>query len=330
MQYKLLSVALITASSLITTATNAADLFKQVTASKVDSGYAKTKYPIVFAHGMTGFISLGTENFGLDYWYQILPDLARNGATVYATQVSPFNSSEVRGEQLLKQVQDILAVTGADKVNLIGHSHGGQSIRYVGGTIPGKIASMTSVAGPNRGSPMADFVVKANDMLNGTGLNVVVATIVNAFSGAITWASGLDPNTFPHDSLAGAKSLSTEGALAFNKNFPMGIPNTACGDGPAEENGIKLYSFIGRSPFTNMFDPMDYAMEATSFFVNSAGKNDGLVPVCSSRLGKTIRDDYGWNHLDEVNQMMGIRGWFTADPVQVYREHANRLKNEGL
>ncbi|WP_425285236.1 esterase/lipase family protein, partial [Acinetobacter baumannii] len=93
----------------------------QVTA-KVSSQYAKTKYPIVFSHGMAGFIQVGTDQFGLDYWYQILPDLARNGANVWATRVSPFNSSEIRGEQLLEQVKEIAAITGADKVNLIGHS----------------------------------------------------------------------------------------------------------------------------------------------------------------------------------------------------------------
>lgn len=47
--------------------------------------YAKTKYPIVFNHGLFGFTRLGTAEFGMDYWYQILPDLAANGATVYAT-----------------------------------------------------------------------------------------------------------------------------------------------------------------------------------------------------------------------------------------------------
>jgi len=43
-----------------------------------------------------------------------------------------------------------------------------------------------------------------------------------------------------------------------------------------------------------------------------------------------IRDDYFWNHLDEVNQVIGLRSLFTANPVSVYRSHANRLKNAGL
>ncbi|WP_445114859.1 esterase/lipase family protein [Acinetobacter sp. WZC-1] len=330
MKYKLLSVALVAVSSLTSTA-HAETLYKQVTDDKVDSvDYAKTKYPIVFAYGLSGFMRIGTENFGLDYFYQILPDLARNGATVFATQVSPFNSSEIRGEQLRKQVDEILAVTGADKVNLIGHSHGAQSIRYVAGTMPKNVASVTTVGGVNRGSPMADTALEIYNTLGKVGLNTVFTTVADVASRAIVWASQLDPNIFPHDSLAAAKSLSTEGALAFNKDFPMGIPDTACGDGVSEENGIKLYSFTGQSATTNLLDPTDYSLTLTSLFVNGAGKNDGLVPVCSSHFGKTIRDDYNWNHMDEVNQMMGTIGWFTANPVQVYREHASRLKNAGL
>ena len=46
---------------------------------RVTSVYAQTQYPIVFAHGMVGFNRIGTDTLGMDYWYQILPDLARNG-----------------------------------------------------------------------------------------------------------------------------------------------------------------------------------------------------------------------------------------------------------
>ncbi|HEX5359633.1 MAG TPA: alpha/beta fold hydrolase, partial [Fluviicoccus sp.] len=91
----------------------------------VTSSYTQTKYPIVLAHGMAGFAKLGP----VDYWYGIPQDLVSGGAKVYSTQVASFQSSEVRGEQLLTQVKTILAISGAAKVNLIGHSHGNQSIR---------------------------------------------------------------------------------------------------------------------------------------------------------------------------------------------------------
>lgn len=326
MKYGLLCAGLVSAFMMPSAFADTTTQAQKSEARYVNSNYAKTKYPIVFAHGLTGFIRLGTESFGLDYWHQILPDLARNGANAWATRVSPFNSNEIRGEQLLQQVEDILALTGAEKVNLIGHSQGGPSVRYVGGMIPSQVASMTTVAGVNKGSPMADFILKTE----GTGLDLALASVVNFVSGAIVWAQGLNPNSFPHDSLASARSLSTKGSLAFNQRFPVGVPTTACGEGAYSQNGMQMYSFTGNSPFNSALDASDYIMQASALIVGKEGVNDGLVPVCSARFGKNIRDNYRWNHLDEVNQLLGIRGLFSQDPVQIYREHANRLKLQGL
>ena len=94
---------------------------------------------------------------------------------------------------------------------------------------------------------------------------------------------------------------------------------------------MKLYSMTGNKPFTNALDPGDYVMSLMAkLSVNKAGQNDGIVPVCSAHFGKTIRDDYPWNHLDEVNLLFGIKGLFAPDPVASYRQHANRLKLQGL
>ena len=57
--------------------------------------------------------------------------------------------------------------------------------------------------------------------------------------------------------------------------------------------------------------------------------NDGLVGRCSSHLGKVIRSDYRLNHLHQVNQLFGLVG-LGADPVGLFRVHANRLKQAGL
>lgn len=40
-----------------------------------------------------------------------------------------------------------------------------------------------------------------------------------------------------------------------------------------------------------------------------------------------IRDDYRMNHLDEVNQVLGLHDIWSTDPVTLYRQQANRLKN---
>lgn len=322
MKYGVLTASLLMAATCFTA--HASTQASQVTA-KASSQYAKTKYPIVFSHGMAGFIQVGTDQFGLDYWYQILPDLARNGANVWATRVSPFNSSEIRGEQLLEQVKEIAAITGADKVNLIGHSHGGPTIRYVAGSEPKLVASLTTVGAPHKGSPVADLILKAE----GTAIEAPLVGTINLVSKAITWAQGLDPNSFPHDSLAGSRSLTLAGSALFNQKYPLGMPTTTCGEGAYQQKGIYNYSFTGVGQVTNPLDP-DSALKVTALLIDGGKENDGLVSRCSAKFGKTIRDNYNWNHLDEVNQLLGLKNVFAPDPVDVYRQHANRLKLQGL
>ena len=70
--------------------------------------------------------------FALRLGVALTPRLSVEGeAQVFTPAVDPFNDSETRGEELLAHVEQILADTGAAKVNLIGHSQGGLDSRYV-------------------------------------------------------------------------------------------------------------------------------------------------------------------------------------------------------
>lgn len=291
------------------------------TANVYASGtYAQTKYPIVFAHGMFGFNNiLGI----MDYWYGIPSDLQSNGATVYVTQVDGLASSEQRGEELLSQVQQILAISGAAKVNLIGHSHGGQSIRYVAAAIPNQVASVTAVGSPTKGSAVADAILGLNDI--SPFLESFVLTSFNALDDLITTLSG---GNFTPDAGASLASLSTAGTAEFNASYPAAVPTSACGQGAPMVNGIHYYSWGGTAIATNFFDPSDWLFDVTSLAFNGA-PSDGMVGQCSNHLGMVIRDNYYMNHLDEVNLMFGLHA-FGVDPVGTYRQHANRLKLAGV
>lgn len=282
------------------------------------SGYTQTKYPIVLAPGVLGF----DQVLGISYWYQIPQTLQSQGATVYVTSASAFNSSEARGEQLLSQVQTILAISGAQRVNLIGHSHGGFSARYVAAAIPNNVASVTAVHSPVKGTPVADVIA---------GLPSPVASLVgsigNAFSKLLDTVAGTN---YAENIMAAMASLSTSGAAQFNATYPAGVPTTACGQGAATgANGMRFYSWGGTSVFTNFLDPTDYLFTATSLAFQGAA-SDGLVGQCSSHFGVVLRDNYPWNHGDAINQVLGLRGLFTPDPLATYRDHANRLKLAGL
>lgn len=281
--------------------------------------YAATKYPVVLAHGLLGWDTM----LGIDYWYGIVGDLQANGAKVYTTKVSGVNSSEVRGEQLLQQVNTILAVTGAKKVNLVGHSQGNQSARYVAAVAPDKVASVTSVSGTTGGSAVADLIAGAAPA--GTFTNAVVNAVVSGLGSIIDLLSGNDG--LPADGNGVMSSLTTAGAAAFNRNFPAGVPTTRCAHGAALVNGVRYYSWSGTGHITSVVDPSDYALAATGQAFKGV-PNDGLVAQCDSHLGQVIRSNYALNHIDTMNHFFGLTGF--TDPVALYRQHANRLKLAGL
>jgi triacylglycerol lipase len=285
------------------------------------TGYTQTKYPIVLTHGMLGFDKL----LGVDYWYGIPATLRRDGAKVYVTEVSQLNTSEARGEELLAQVEEIVAISGQRKVNLLGHSHGGPTIRYVAAVRPDLVASITSIGSPHKGSAAADFI---RNVPPGSAGEALLAGITNALASVINLLSS-NPSSSPQNALGALESLNSVGAARFNAKFPQGIPTSACGEGAYRVNSINYYSWSGTSPLTNFLDPTDLLTGAGSLTFKGEA-NDGLVGRCSSHLGQVIRDNYRMNHLDEVNQTLGLTSLFETSPVSVYRQHANRLKNASL
>ncbi len=283
--------------------------------------YTKTRNPIVLVHGLLGFDSL----LGiLDYFHDIGPELRSGGAIVYVVDVSQSNSTTLRGEQLIQQLDTLKALHGHTKFNLIGHSHGGPTARYVASVRPDLVASVTTVGAPHTGSKVADLINTVAP--SGSVQASIAAGFVNALSTFIGFLSG---SARPQDALAALGSLSSAGSATFNAQHPQGKPTSACGQGANLVNGIRYYSMGGTSVLTNVFDASDALMGAGSLAFGFE-QNDGLVGQCSSHWGTVLRDDYGWNHLDEVNQLVGLRGLFSSSPVSVYRSQANRLKGLGL
>ncbi|WP_086207221.1 esterase/lipase family protein [Acinetobacter sp. ANC 4648] len=320
----MLKVSLVTLLCGFSASTTFATNLQTVKSQFVSSNYAKTKYPIVFNHGMFGFTRLGPASFGIDYFYQVLPDLARNGATVFATQVSPLASTELRGEQLLQQVDEVLAITGAPKVNLIGHSHGGPTIRYIEIVAPEKVASLTAVAGTIKGSKVADDILNNNTAK--TLLTVVgqymIAPVTNLLEGNPSLPNNLERSL---------KSISEKGSAEFNAQYPSAAIPKDCGQGQKiTRNGVYHYSWTGTSQITNIFDIVDSAISQLAPLSYKNKDNDGLVSRCNTHLGQVIRDNYDQSHLDQVNQILGLHALFSPDPVAQYRQQANRLKLEGL
>ncbi|WP_439885139.1 alpha/beta fold hydrolase [Pseudomonas syringae] len=290
-----------------------------------------TRYPLLLVPGLLGFVRL----LVYPYWFGIVKALERGGATVTPVMVSGVNSTEIRGEQLLKVIEQTVRETGAAKVNLIGHSQGALTVRYVAARRPDLVASVTSVAGPNYGSELADYLER--HFPPGT----LGGRVVNAVIGVLAWTivafeTGYRGPKLPMDITASHQSLTTTGVALFNRQYPQGLPEVWGENGEELVDGVRYYSWSGilkpgvTNRGRNLIDGTSVTCRIFArTFRKERGQSDGMVGRFSSHLGMVIGDDFPLDHFDIVNQTFGLVGK-GADPVRLFMEHAARLKAAGL
>ncbi|VXC37683.1 Triacylglycerol lipase [Pseudomonas sp. 8AS] len=311
-------------NKLLVSALAAASLCTAVSASA--GTQAQTKHPIVLVPGIFAFDTIA----GIDYWYKIPSALQSEGATVHVPKINAFDSSAKRGEALIAQLEQIRAASGGSvkKFNLIGHSQGGITSRYVMNVRPDLVASVTTLHTPHKGSPLADVVtgIAPSGTLQGVAFDVfanAVGDLVNLLS---------NNRKSQSDIRAMLAEFNKTGAAANNASFPTGIPTTSCGEGPETAsiggNSVRMYSWSGTAPLTNVLDISDPLFAITSLAFSES--NDGVTGRCSSHFGKVLKDNYTMNHLDPTNQVLGLVSLFETNPKTLYQNQANRLKNLGL
>jgi triacylglycerol lipase len=188
---------------------------------------------------------------------------------------------------------------------------------------PDLVASVTTVGSPHKGADLADYL-RAH-VQNGSFTQDVLAYFADSLGMVLNLLTG---HSDPQDAVAALDQLTSVGMASFNAAYPEGVPTTSCGSGATSVNNVRYYSWSGTGILTNALDVSDPGLGLTSFFYSET--NDGLVGRCSSHLGTVIRDNYFYNHLDEVNQVLGLTSIFESSPLTVFRAHANRLKNAGL
>jgi triacylglycerol lipase len=276
---------------------------------------AKTKHPVVLVHGFIGFDNiLGVVN----YFYQIPGALRDEGATVYIASVNPSQTTEFRGEELNKQLDAWKAASPwynkIQKFNLIGHSHGGPTVRYSAAT-RSDIASVSTMSGTHYGSKVADEILK------GTTPDGGFDKAATAGLQLIGWLTG-NTNYKSADLKTALKALSSTDAERFNQEFPAGR-------NAEYANGQYFYSYAGNLVKTNGWDISDAILAYTGKYYGTT-PNDGLVSPDEAKWGKQIDLALPWNHLDEINQVLGTIGKGAPDPKAYYVNIVGRLKSKGL
>lgn len=323
------------------------------------AGNGTTQYPIVMVGGATAFDTFDLGFTRIDYWYGITDALRAEGATVYVTNLSGIQSNEQRGDELLDDLLAILALSGAEKVNLIAHSQGALAARYAAAVMPEHVASVTTVAGMNRGthiSPWSRQVVEQIGITEGSLgeqlIELLVGVVFTAgwegLSGNASDGDYNSPTRGWQSFLALEKATNPLYVEQFNQQYPAGLPSENCmtiqggqrGDVADSSNtvvnGVHYYSVGATSnasftTFWERFDPVYWLITGTlkTAVVPNFDNNyqwDGLVPQCGHKLGEFV-GNYSMSHFDAIGHFAGITPSYVKS---IYRTHANRLKNAGL
>lgn len=132
-----------------------------------------TKYPIILVHGIAAKQSWVMNAFG-----KIGDVLKDDGNDVYIADNDGFGRIATNAEQLRVFIEDVLAKTGAEKVNIIAHSKGGLDSKYMITELgmEDKVASLTTLCTPHRGSIVASWIWKLPRFIKGS-----IAFFINKF-----------------------------------------------------------------------------------------------------------------------------------------------------
>jgi triacylglycerol lipase len=268
-----------------------------------------TQYPIVLAHGM----GASAEILGIvDYWWGIPGALRDEGAKVYITSVNGMDSTRNKANSFKTQFLQIKAVTGAAKLNIIGHSHGTiytrDAITNLG--LAGAVASHTSIAGPHRGSAVADVVIgivpNSMEWLVGDTLDFIYAFLFG----------DTNPNSLQNGyDLTRPYMINT-----FNPNTP-------------NMSGVYYQSYAAKIKTMAINARNWYFIATWPILLGYEGANDGLVSINSAKWG-TFRgtEEGAWysagcDHLNIVDQLFGFTPGFDAPGF--YVNIAKDLKSRG-
>ncbi|MBK7138678.1 MAG: hypothetical protein IPH74_06510 [Bacteroidetes bacterium] len=256
-----------------------------------------TKYPIILVSGM-GFKE---HNFVLNYW-GIIPDyLKERGGMVFTANQDAFCSHVENGIKLKSRILDILEKTKKKKINIIAHSKGGIEARYMISKLEmgDKVASLTTIGSPHRGSGIADIVVGKIPLGR-----FAAARMVNIYA--------MIMGDKQPDSLRAVVQVTTEAMDLFNKDV-IDHPNVYYQSYASHVN--KEYpNFLWRS--------------LAGFLFISDGKNDGLVSVESAKWGDfkgiiKTEEAPSLNHADQVGLFR-----FSGNPAfKATRFYADLLKD---
>ncbi|KIG14387.1 Lipase precursor [Enhygromyxa salina] len=271
-----------------------------------ECGRETTRFPMVMVHGWTGFENIGP----LTYFFNVQSDLEALGYPLAIAVLDPYNSVDIRGEQLVSFVQATLQNQRARKVNLFGHSQGGIDSRYVaaaaGGGYGDRVGAVITLGTPHYGTPFTDIAL---GLIPGPAEQVLVF-LLNFLGAAQSQQSDVEASLY-----------------TLSETYMQGEFNVLYPDDPR----VKYYSWMGQTCVAaigcqDAVDPL--LLFSYNLIFGVAGDNDGLVPLESAIWGEYL-GLIPADHIDEIGQISGLTG-LNYNHNQFFRDNARMLRDNAF
>ncbi|MCL1991884.1 MAG: alpha/beta hydrolase [Spirochaetes bacterium] len=261
------------------------------------AGAVNLKYPVVLVHGIVAHDRGRANNF----WGRIPGKLHEKGERVFLGNTDSWGGYESNAKLLKTTVDKVLRETKSEKVNLIGHSKGGIDSRFYIWKYGGeKVASLTTISTPHRGSEIADLIYRQKIVYN------------KAAEKSLYIFGKLYGDTNPD--IQGVNfQLTTKKMQEFNENVPM-AGNVYC---------QSLYTTI-KNPFDDLTFFYSY------LYVKSvSGENDGVVSEWSANWGENaMKIGEGISHAEIIDYKKKM--FRKADVPDIYVKITNNLAKKGF
>jgi triacylglycerol lipase len=220
--------------------------------------------PIVLAHGIARFDILleilrkkaNLPETKLDdrfqYFKGIKTHLEAHGFTVFHPNQDFAGPVDLRAEQLRARVNEALAITGAEKVHLIGHSMGGLDARHmiVDKGMADQVAGLTTIGTPHHGTVLADHLIEHG----GVFLMDSLRRLIN---------------------LDGFADLTVAACESFNRRA----------EDSEARNNVVYQTYASAEDGHLVFAPL---VPSWMFIRDREGRNDGLVPFKSQQWQREL------------------------------------------
>ena len=122
-----------------------------------------TKYPVFLCHGFGAIGSLVKPSPLHDPCML----MREHGIPAFAPNVVPYASIQTRARNWVRLINQVCDEHGYEKVNVVAHSMGGLDMRHALSHlgIEHRVASLTTVATPHRGTYLADLILKTPEVI---------------------------------------------------------------------------------------------------------------------------------------------------------------------